>query len=124
MTEPDTERSATAEAIQAHVPMKPIWHQILLAVATGHRHGYAIRQAVEERTDGAIKLWPATLYGTLDRLGEARLIAELPENDDPRGKRSFELTAAGRAVLEAETRRLERLVAIARTESVLATREE
>ena len=108
------------EAIQAHVPMKPVWHQILLAIATGHRHGYAIREAVEERTDGGIRLWPATLYGTLRRMQEARLIVEIDLDDDPRGKRPFELTAAGRAVLEAETRRLERLVDLARTESVLS----
>lgn len=119
-----TELSAIASAIQTHVPMKPVWHQILLAIATGHAHGYAIREAVEERTEGSIRLWPATLYGTLQRMSEATLIAELPEGDDPRGKRSFELTDAGRAVLEAETRRLERLVAIARTESVLAARTE
>lgn len=116
----ESDKSTIPQAIRTHVPMKPVWHQILLAIATGHRHGYAIREAVEERTDRAIRLWPATLYGTLERMSEARLIAELPAGDDPRGKRSFELTETGRAVLEAETRRLERLVDIARTESVLS----
>lgn len=109
--------------LDEHVPMKPVWHQILLAIATGHRHGYAIRQAVEERTDGATRLWPATLYGTLRRMSEAELIEERPDADDPRNKRTFELTAFGRDVLEAETRRLERLVTLARTDSVLAGRD-
>jgi DNA-binding PadR family transcriptional regulator len=71
-------------------------------------------------TDGAMRLWPATLYGTLQRMTEAGLLDERPAPDDPRGKRLFSLTGSGRAVLEAETRRLETLVDIARTQSVLA----
>lgn len=114
------EPSATAAAIQAHVPMKPVWHQVLLSIATGDEHGYAIRQSVEARTGGAMRLWPATLYGTLQRMTEAGLLGERPAPNDRRGKRLFSLTEAGRAVLEAETRRLETLVYIARTESVLA----
>lgn len=114
------EPSAAAAAIQAHVPMKPVWHQILLSIATGHEHGYGIRESVEERTNGAMRLWPATLYGTLQRMTEAGLLAETPAPDDPRGKRLFSLTDTGMAVLEAETRRLEALVSITRTESVLA----
>ncbi len=107
-------------AIQAHVPMKPAWFQILVAIATGHSHGYAIRQAVEKRTEGRIQLWPATLYGTLRQLREAGLVEEQELATDARRKRSFVLTEVGRAVLDGETRRLERLVQIVRTESVLA----
>lgn len=113
-------QEASSSAIQAHVPMKPVWHQVLLSIATGDEHGYAIRESVETRTDGAMRLWPATLYGTLQRMTEAGLLDERPAEDDPRGKRLFSLTKSGRAVLEAETRRLETLVSIARTESVLA----
>lgn len=112
--------SRSAAAIQAHVPMKPVWHQVLLSIATGDEHGYAIRESVESRTGGAMRLWPATLYGTLQRMTEAGLLDERPAVEDPRGKRLFSLTDAGHAVLEAETRRLEMLVHIARTESVLA----
>ena len=85
-------------AISAHVPMKPVWHQILLAIATGHEHGYGIREAVEERTSGAMRLWPTTLYGTLQRMTEAGLLEEHAVPDDPRRKRVFSLTAPGRAV--------------------------
>jgi DNA-binding PadR family transcriptional regulator len=115
--------SGNAAAIQAHIPMKPVWHQVLLSIATGDEHGYAIRESVEARTDGAMRLWPATLYGTLQRMTEAGLLDERPAPDDPRGKRLFSLTGSGRAVLEAETRRLETLVNITRTESVLAGRD-
>lgn len=111
---------ADAAAIRAHVPMKPVWHQILLSIATGDTHGYAIRESVEARTGGAIRLWPATLYGALQRMTEAGLLEEHPAPDDPRGKRLFEPTRTGRAVLEAETRRLEALVQLARSGSVLA----
>ena len=114
------QESKTAAAIQAHVPMKPVWHQVLLSIATGDEHGYAIRESVEARTSGAMRLWPATLYGTLQRMTEAGLLDERPALNDPRGKRLFSLTEAGCAVLEAETSRLETLVNIARTESVLA----
>ena len=107
-------------AMQAHVPMKPVWHQILLSIATGDSHGYAIRESVETRTEGAMRLWPATLYGTLQRMTEAGLLDEQPAADDPRNKRLFSLTDAGRAVLEAETRRLEALIDLTRTRSVLA----
>lgn len=120
MTDTNDSAAARAAAIQAHVPMKPVWHQILLAVATGQEHGYAIREAVEERTRGAVRLWPATLYGALQRMTEAGLLSERLAPDDPRGKRLFSLTAAGRAVLEAETSRLAELVELARSESVLA----
>jgi DNA-binding PadR family transcriptional regulator len=104
------------------LPLKSIWLQILLAVAGGHRHGYAIRQEVEERTDGRVKLWPATLYGALGSLREAGLLEELEEaadvaGDDPR-RRYYALTPLGSAVLAAEVDRLEELVALARSRRV------
>lgn len=91
---------------------------ILLATATRPMHGYAIRQEVEERTDGAVRLWPATLYGTLSELTRRGLIEEAESpggpDDDPR-RRYYALTAAGRAALRAEAERLERLARLART---------
>ena len=104
-------------AVQACVPLKPVWFHILLSIATGHGHGYGIRKTVEERTEGKIRLWPTTLYGTLRQIAQAGLIAEQDADEEPdaRGKREFVLTAAGSAVLEAETRRLEQLVFLART---------
>ncbi len=103
-----------AATVQTHVPMKPVWHQILLSVATGDHHGYAIRESVEARTQGSMRLWPATLYGALQRMSEAGLLEEHPATDDPRGKRIFRITPEGSAVLAAETKRLEALVALGR----------
>jgi DNA-binding PadR family transcriptional regulator len=92
---------------------------ILVVLAGGSLHGYAIRQEVEDRTGGAIRLWPATLYGALAELTRRRLIvetdADLDEADDARGRRRYELTAGGRRALSAEAARLEALAQLART---------
>ena len=108
-----------ARAVGEHIPLKGVSFQLLVAVAGGARHGYAIRKEVEERTDGAVRLWPTTLYGTLRGLVEAGLLQEQADGEDPRGKRCYHLTDLGCAVLEAETRRLEGLVRVARRTPVL-----
>jgi DNA-binding PadR family transcriptional regulator len=100
----------------AHIPLKPVWFHVLLTLAGGSAHGYAIRQDVEDRTAGAIRLWPTTLYGTLARLQAARLIEESdqqgPDDDVPR--RFYHLTPLGQQVLALETDRLAALVREAR----------
>ena len=98
------------------LPLKPHWFHVLLSLADQEQHGYGIMQEVLERTGGRVRLWPATLYGTLKRLSEEDLIEESParrarEDDDPR-RRYYRLTALGRRVLHAESERLEELVRI------------
>jgi len=96
------------------LPLKPHWFHILLSLAEGDQHGYAIMQEVLERTGGKVRLWPATLYGTLKRLIDDDLIAESgrrPADDDPRRK-YYRLTPFGRQVLTAESERLEELVRV------------
>ena len=91
---------------------------ILVVLARGPLHGYAIRQEVEELTGGTVRLWPATLYGLLSELSGERLIAETSpprgSHDDPR-RRHYQLTPAGRRLLEAEASRLQRLARLARS---------
>jgi DNA-binding PadR family transcriptional regulator len=115
-------RKAAATAPEKLLPLKPRWLHVLLAVAGGSHHGYAIRQEVETRTAGRLRLWPATLYGTLAELTRARLLEEVAdagdETEDAR-RRNYRVTALGRQVLEAETRRLEELVRYARSSRVL-----
>ena len=98
--------------------MKPAWFHILVAIAAGHRHGYAIRQDVERRSEGRVRLWPATLYGALSDLVRGGLLAEEDGGSaDPAGdprRRCYMLTAEGRLALEAELRQLEALVRAAR----------
>jgi DNA-binding PadR family transcriptional regulator len=91
---------------------------LLVVLAEGIRHGYAIRQEVEERTAGHVRLWPATLYGTLAELSRSGLIEETDNpggpDDDPR-RRYYAMTGLGRRVLIAEAARLEALARLART---------
>lgn len=95
------------------LPLKAAWFQILLSLASGPQHGYAIRLETEERTEGRLTLWPATLYGSIRDLEEAGLIVEddsvADEDDDPR-RRYYRITPRGRDVLIAETDRLQGLV--------------
>lgn len=100
--------------------MKNRVYLILLALADSDLHGLGIARAVQELSDGRTRLWPASLYGTLDELTESGLIEEL---DDPRRrpanesekKRFYRLTRAGHRALAVETDRLAALVKIAKS---------
>ena len=101
---------------ESFLPLKPHWFHVLLSLADQEQHGYGIMQEVLERTDGRVRLWPATLYGTLKRLIDEELIEEseerpAPELDDAR-RRYYRLTRLGRRVLAAESERLEDLVRV------------
>jgi DNA-binding PadR family transcriptional regulator len=98
--------------------LKTNWFYILLSLSGQEQHGYGIMNDVLERTDGQIRLWPATLYGTLKRLIEEGLIEEsderpAPELDDSR-RRYYRLTLGGKKALNSESERLEELVGILR----------
>jgi DNA-binding PadR family transcriptional regulator len=97
--------------------LKPHWFYILLALADGDRHGLAIARDVQSLSDGAVRLWPATLYGSLDDLRGRKWIEELPEHpeDESERKRYYRLTRAGRTVLTDEAERLGRLARLARS---------
>ena len=86
-------------------PMKLQWFHILLALADGELHGFAIQRAVLDRTGGEMRLWPAMLYRSLATLADEGLIvmSEIPA-DQPADERRqyYSLTAAGRKRLTAE----------------------
>lgn len=110
---------------QKYLPLKTQWFHIMLSLAGGEQHGYGIMQEVLERTAGKVRLWPATLYGSIKRLIEADLIEESehrpePELDDAR-RRYYRLTPLGRRVLSAECDRLQDLVRAIRKKQALAT---
>lgn len=98
-------------------PLQPAAFHILLALAGGERHGYALMSEVDELSDGALRLGPGTLYGSIKRLLRDGLIAEADTRPDPalddQRRRYYRLTATGREVLSAEATRLARLAAIA-----------
>ena len=105
------------------IPLKTQWFHIMLSLAGGEQHGYGIMQEVLERTSGKVRLWPATLYGSIKRLIEAELIEEsderpAPELDDAR-RRYYRLTSLGKRVLDAECDRLNDLVRVIREKQAL-----
>jgi DNA-binding PadR family transcriptional regulator len=104
------------EAVDASLPLPPATFHILLALSEGERHGYAIIQEVEARTDGELRLSAGTLYRSIARMVEQGLIAEVTRRgskEDPR-RRYYKVTPFGTAVARAEMRRLTQLVKIAR----------
>ena len=93
--------------------------QILFALAEGPLHGYGIRQRVEERTEGEVRLGSGTLYEVIHRLQESGDIEEVPQpSDEPSSggppRRFYALTAPGRAALARELRRMDEVVQLAR----------
>jgi DNA-binding PadR family transcriptional regulator len=111
--------------VSKFIPLKTQWFHIMVSLASGEQHGYGIMQDVLNRTTGKVRLWPATLYGSIKRLIEADLIEEsderpAPELDDAR-RRYYRLTALGKRVLDAECGRLEELVRTIRLKQTEAT---
>ena len=96
--------------------LKPHWFHILVALADNDRHGLAIAREVQSLSDGAVRLWPATLYGSLEELCQRGWIEELPEHpeDESERRRYYRITRAGRAVLSGEAERLGQLARIAK----------
>lgn len=110
-TEPDPE--AAAELL----PLPPATFHILLALASEDRHGYAIIQDVEARTNGELRMSAGTLYRSIARMVEQGLIVEVAKRrtaaDDER-RRYYRITTFGTAVARVEMRRLTQLVRLAR----------
>ena len=100
--------------------MKPHWFFILLSVSTAPRYGTAIQEDVRELSGGDVRLWPATLYGSLEELLKK---GWLEEEERPEGisgrERFYRLTRAGRVALEREASRLESLARVARSRLAL-----
>lgn len=95
-------------------PLKKHWFQILLALADGPQHGYAIRARVEEHTSRTVTLYPATLYGSVREMAEGGLIEEADGPDEDRRRRYYGLTALGREALRLEVARMQGLLDVAR----------
>lgn len=98
--------------------------QILLALVDGPLHGYGIKQRVEERTEGAVRLGSGTLYEGMARLVDSGWVEEVPTPpDEPASggppRRFYALTAAGREALTDELHRMDAVVRFARSRHLL-----
>jgi DNA-binding PadR family transcriptional regulator len=92
------------------LPLSPAVFHILLALADGEMHGYAVMREVERCTDGTVRMGPGTLYGTIKKLLADKLVEESDERPDPRmddeRRRYYKLTGIGARVLNSELSRL------------------
>src|ERR1700733_1502592 len=93
------------------LPLTPAVFHILLALFGKERHGYDIMQQVKMDSADAVKMGPGTLYGSLDRMIEAGLVAKA-NTQDPR-RIYYRLTALGQTTFQAETARLSRVAVVA-----------
>ncbi len=104
-------------------PLRPVELEVLLCLADEERHGYAIMQETAERTDGALRLDPGTLYRALERMRKAGLVEESTRRPDPAAdderRRYYRVTHLGRKVVRSELRRLEELLRTARHRRLL-----
>jgi len=105
------------EQAEELLPLPPATFHILLALIDEERHGYAIIQDVEARTQGELRMSAGTLYRSIARMVEQGLITEVvkrrPAADDQR-RRYYRVTTFGTTVARAEMRRLSELVRLAR----------
>ncbi len=104
------------------LPLTPTVFSILVALADGAKHGYAIMQVVAAESHGATRMGPGTLYGSIDRMLRAELIEESEERGEPGGhserRRYYRLTHFGGRVLRAEIGRLEQTLALVRAKKL------
>jgi DNA-binding PadR family transcriptional regulator len=108
------------------LPLHRDTFHILVSLADRDRHGYSILLDAAERTNGALRFSPSSLYASIKRLLHQGLIEELAERPDPdeddERRRYYRLTRLGRKVAEVEARRLEQLLVDARATGLLGRR--
>jgi DNA-binding PadR family transcriptional regulator len=105
--------------------MSPAVFHILLVLAEGDQHGYAVLRAVSERTRGKVRLGPGTLYRSIHHMLETGLIVELSarrDPDDDERRRYYRITSTGRKAARAEAERLADLVTLARASGLAPKR--
>jgi DNA-binding PadR family transcriptional regulator len=109
--------------VQSLLPLTPTVFHMLLALADGEKHGYAIMRAVEEETRGQMQIRIGSLYGSIRRMIEAGLIEETSERPDPElddeRRRYYGLTDFGRRVLAAEAARIAQAMAVIQGKHIL-----
>ncbi len=108
---------ARTDEVEKMLPLPLAAFYMLLELAEGERHGYALKRAIAQRTDGKLKLGSGALYGSIDKLLLLGLIEESEERPDPHlddeRRRYYRITSLGRRAAEAEARRLRDLVVLA-----------
>lgn len=104
------------------LPLTPAVLHILLVLADGERHGYAIAQEVESISEGQVRMGPGTLYGSIVRMADSALLTEVtdrPREDGEERRRYYRITPFGREVLRLELARLDAVMNVARRKQLL-----
>jgi DNA-binding PadR family transcriptional regulator len=114
-----TKRRAAADCL----PLTPAMFEVLIALADGEKHGYAVLKEVARRSDGRVTLSPGTLYAIIRRFVSDGIVAETDERpdaslDDER-RRYYRMTDFGRDVALAEAKRMETALGMARAKSLI-----
>lgn len=111
------------DELQSLFPLTPAVFFILFALADGEKHGYAIMQSVSQLSDSQFRMGPGTLYTTIQRLLDFRIIEETERtgrrSDHESRRRYYKLTRTGRAVLASDIRRMESIVRLARDKKLV-----
>lgn len=103
-----------------NLPLREPTFLILLSLASGPRHGYAILKDVESLSEGRVKMSTGTLYGAIERLLEQGWIQRVEDpipNETNRERKAYELTELGHKILSAEITRLQKLVSVAKSQT-------
>ncbi len=120
-----SKKTRSRPKIESPIRLTPAFFHILLAVVNEASHGYAIMQAVQERTGGAVKLGPGSLYWAIKRLVDADLLKEVPAPSprvprvDDKRRRFYALTVFGREVLKQEVEILAEIVGYAESQKLI-----
>lgn len=113
---------AHPDEVKSPIRITPAFFFLLLTLVDGERHGYAMAQEVKERSGGAIRLGPGSLYWSLNRLADVALIEEVssPAQENPTERRRYyRLSRLGREVLVRETETLARVLDFARAKRLV-----
>ena len=90
---------------QTYLPLTPAVFYILLALAGEERHGYGIMKQAEQDSNGQIKMGPGTLYGSVKRMLDDKLIEETEKRAAAEGQERriyYRITGLGKKLLRAE----------------------
>jgi DNA-binding PadR family transcriptional regulator len=107
-------------------PLSPVVLHVLLALADGDKHGYAIIKEIRRRTGGEIEIGASSLYATVRRLLEEGLLTETDDRPDPslddERRRYYRLTKLGREIAVREVKRLQSVILQARAKRLVTDR--
>jgi DNA-binding PadR family transcriptional regulator len=110
-------RRPNPDDVDSYLPLPASAMHIIVALAAGERHGYAIMRDIAELSGGSVKMGPGTMYGSVKRMIDQGLVEETDERPDPalddERRRYYRLTALGQRVGAAEQGRLTALLGAA-----------